>query len=93
MANYAWSKSGLIVLSHLSMTHFGLGMELGPGQEDPRRHLKDFWKRFPYKSKEAHRRQCPSSGDVMSLCVAWNSQYGTLGEESIDMHKMKMAST
>ena len=49
MANYAWSKSGLIVLSHLSMTHFGLGMELGPGQEDPRRHLKDFWKRFPYK--------------------------------------------
>lgn len=29
----------------------------------------------------------------MSLYIAWNSQCGTLGEESIDMHKMKMANT
>ena len=53
MANYAWSKSGVTVLSHVSMTYFGLGMELGPGQEDPRRHLKGFWERFPYKLKKS----------------------------------------
>lgn len=47
--NYAWSKPGLTVLSPLSMTHFDLGVELSPGQGDPRRHLKDLWERFPYK--------------------------------------------
>lgn len=39
MLSYALSKPGLTVLFPLSMTGFGLGVELSHGQRDPSRHL------------------------------------------------------